>query len=53
MQRSKSDINKEILKHKLTHGIDKDVIEKAKAAGINISSIAENLLKTMIYELKK
>jgi post-segregation antitoxin (ccd killing protein) len=52
MQRSKSDINKEILKHKLTHGIDKDVIEKAKAAGINISSIAENLLKTMTYELK-
>jgi post-segregation antitoxin (ccd killing protein) len=52
MQRAKSNINKEILKHKLTHGIDKDVIEKAKAAGIDISSITENLLKTMNYELK-
>jgi post-segregation antitoxin (ccd killing protein) len=44
--------SKDILEHNVTHGIDKDVIEKAKAAGINISSIAENLLKTMTYELK-
>jgi post-segregation antitoxin (ccd killing protein) len=44
--------SKEILEHNVTDGIDKDVIEKAKAAGINISSIAENLLKTMTYELK-
>jgi post-segregation antitoxin (ccd killing protein) len=44
--------SKDILEHNVTHGIDKDVIEKAKAAGIDISSIAENLLKTMTYELK-
>jgi len=44
--------SKDILEHNVTLGIDKDVIEKAKAAGINISSIAENLLKTMTYELK-
>jgi post-segregation antitoxin (ccd killing protein) len=44
--------SKEILEHNVTDGIDKNVIEKAKAAGIDISSIAENLLKTMTYELK-
>jgi post-segregation antitoxin (ccd killing protein) len=44
--------SKEILEHNVTDGIDKNVIEKAKTAGINISSIAENLLKTMTYELK-
>jgi len=44
--------SKDILEHNVTHSIDKDVIEKAKAAGIDISSIAENLLKTMTYELK-
>jgi post-segregation antitoxin (ccd killing protein) len=52
MYRDKSNINKEILKHKRTYGIDKDVIEKAKAAGINVSSIMEKFLKTMTYELK-
>jgi post-segregation antitoxin (ccd killing protein) len=44
--------SKEILEHNFTHGIDKNVIEKAKAAGLDISSITENLLKTMNYELK-
>src|SRR5215217_1121944 len=44
--------SKDILEHNVTDGIDKNVIEKAKTAGINISSIAENLLKTMTYELK-
>jgi hypothetical protein len=34
-------------KTKLTLGIDKEVIKKAKAAGINISSITEQLLNVM------
>lgn len=50
MDDAKSDISKESTKQKLTLGIDKNVIEKAKAAGINISAITENLLKTMTYE---
>ena len=52
MERDKSNINKEILEHNVSDGIDKDVIEKAKAAGINVSSIMEKFLKTMNYELK-
>ncbi|MBS3921962.1 MAG: type II toxin-antitoxin system CcdA family antitoxin [Nitrosarchaeum sp.] len=40
-------------KQKLTLGISKDVIEKAKATGINISSITEQLLKVMTYDPKK
>jgi post-segregation antitoxin (ccd killing protein) len=52
MQDAKLDISKESTKQKLTLGIDKNVIEKAKAAGINISAITENLLKTMTYEPK-
>jgi hypothetical protein len=39
-------------KAKLTLGIDKEVIKKAKAAGINISSITEQLLKAMTFEPK-
>jgi Post-segregation antitoxin CcdA len=52
MDDAKSDISKESTKQKLTLGIDKNVIEKAKAAGINISAHTENLLKTMTYEPK-
>ena len=40
-------------KQKLTLGISKDVIEKAKATGINISSITEQVLKAMTYDSKK
>lgn len=49
MQRSHEDINKEPLKQKLTLGIDGNVIEKAKAAGINISAITEQVLKAITY----
>ena len=45
-----ANISKESTKQKLTLGIDKNVIEKAKAAGINISAITENVLKTMTYK---
>jgi hypothetical protein len=37
-------------KQKLTLGLSKDVIERSKAAGINISSITEQLLKAITYE---
>jgi hypothetical protein len=40
-------------KQKLTLGISKDVIENAKAAGINISSITEHILKVITYDPKK
>lgn len=40
-------------KQKLTLGISKDVIDKAKATGINISSITEHLLKVITYDPKK
>jgi hypothetical protein len=39
-------------KQKLTLGIDKEVIERAKAAGINISAMTEELLKSVTYEPK-
>jgi len=39
-------------KQKLTLGISKDVIEKAKATGINISSITEQVLKAITYDPK-
>ena len=39
-------------KQKLTLGIDKDVIERAKAAGINISAMTEELLKSVTHEAK-
>jgi hypothetical protein len=39
-------------KQKLTLGIDKEVIERAKAADINISAITEELLKSVTYEPK-
>jgi hypothetical protein len=48
MQRSE-DINKESTKQKLTLGIDKNVIERAKVAGINISAITEQVLKAKTY----
>jgi hypothetical protein len=44
------DIDKEPPKQKLTLGIDANVIEKAKAAGINISSITEQVLKALTYQ---
>jgi hypothetical protein len=50
MERSKSNINKEIIEHNLTHGIDKDIIEKAKAAGINVPAVTEYLLKAITYQ---
>jgi hypothetical protein len=37
-------------KQKLTLGIDRKVIEKAKAAGINISAITEQMLTAHTYE---
>lgn len=40
-------------KQKLTLGISKDVIENAKVAGINISSITEQVLKAITYDPKK
>jgi hypothetical protein len=39
-------------KQKLTLGIDKEVIERAKAAGINISAMTEELLKSVTDEPK-
>jgi post-segregation antitoxin (ccd killing protein) len=45
MQESKKD-----QKQKLTLGLSRDVIERSKAAGINISSITEQLLKAITYE---
>lgn len=44
------DIDKESSKQKLMLGIDKNVIQKAKEAGINISSITEQVLKTITYQ---
>ena len=49
MERSE-DINNESTKQKLTLGIDKKVIEKAKAAGVNISAITEQMLKATTYQ---
>lgn len=43
-----SDINEQ--KQKLTLGISRDVIRRAKAAGINISAITEELLTAITYE---
>jgi hypothetical protein len=42
------DINEQ--KQKLTLGISRDVIRRAKAAGINISAITEELLTAITYE---
>ena len=42
--------DKESQKVKLTLGIEKDVVERAKTAGINISALTEQLLKSMTYE---
>lgn len=43
---------KKDLKQKLTLGISKDVIDKAKMAGINISSITEQVLKALTFDTK-
>jgi post-segregation antitoxin CcdA/integrase-like protein len=40
------------LKQKLTLGISKDVITKAKEVGINISEITEQVLKSVLYDPK-
>ena len=37
-------------KQKLTLTVDRDVIEKAKAEGINISAITEQLLRAVTYQ---
>jgi hypothetical protein len=43
---------KKVPKQKLTLALNGEVIEKAKAAGINISSVTEQILKTMTFEPK-
>lgn len=50
--KSDSEIS-ESQKYKLTLGIDKEIIKKAKAAGINISAITEQLLTAMTFEPKE
>jgi Post-segregation antitoxin CcdA len=50
MQSTESETYKGSVKQKLTLGIDRNVIEKAKAAGINISAITENVLKAITYQ---
>jgi hypothetical protein len=50
MQSRESETYKESSKQKLTLGIDRNVIEKAKAAGINISAITEQVLTTLTYQ---
>jgi Post-segregation antitoxin CcdA len=39
-------------KQKLTLGIDRGIIDRAKAAGINISAITEHLLRSITYDPK-
>ena len=39
-------------KQKLTLGIDRGIIDRAKVAGINISAITEHLLRSITYEPK-
>jgi hypothetical protein len=39
-------------KQKLTLGIERGIIDKAKAAGINISAITEHLLRSITYDPK-
>lgn len=46
------DVSGKAQKQKLTLGISKDVIEKARAADINISEITEQLLTAMTFERK-
>jgi hypothetical protein len=50
MHRDKSNTNKEILEHKRAHDINKGVIEKAKAAGINVPAVTEYLMKAITYQ---
>jgi hypothetical protein len=50
MQEISGSSNDKEQKHKLTLGIDKDVIERAKAAGVNISAVTEHLLKAITYQ---
>jgi hypothetical protein len=50
MKRSKSIITEEPLKQKLTLDIDKNVIQRAKAAGINVPAVTEYLLKAITYQ---
>lgn len=42
--------NEKPVKQKLTLGVSSEVIEKAKAAGINISEITEQLLTAMTFD---
>lgn len=39
-------------KQKLTLAIDRDIIEKAKNAGINISAITEKVLESMTFDVE-
>ena len=50
MKRSKSIITEEPLKEKLTLDIDKNVIQRAKAAGINVSAVTEYLLNAITHQ---
>jgi post-segregation antitoxin (ccd killing protein) len=51
MKRSKSIITKELPKQKLTLGIiNKNVIQRAKAAGINVSAVTEYLLNAITHK---
>jgi post-segregation antitoxin (ccd killing protein) len=51
MKRAKSIITKELPKQKLTLGIiNKNVIQRAKAAGINVSAVTEYLLNAITHK---
>jgi hypothetical protein len=51
MKRAKSIIAKDAPKQKLTHNIiNKNVIQRAKAAGINVSAVTEYFLKAITHQ---
>jgi post-segregation antitoxin (ccd killing protein) len=50
MKRSKSIITEEPPTQKTTLDIDKNVIQRAKAAGINVPAVTEYLLKAITYQ---
>jgi hypothetical protein len=51
MKRSKSIVTKGLPKQRLTFDIiNKNVIQRAKAAGINVSAVTEYLLKAITHQ---
>jgi post-segregation antitoxin (ccd killing protein) len=51
MKSAKSIITKELPKQKLTHDtINKNVIQRAKAVGINVSAVTEYLVKAITHQ---